>query len=151
MPMSIHMKRDLDQLHRDLLSMCAMVEEMIQQAKAEAPVEACGILAGRDHQVERLYKIKNTDNSNDHFMMAPAEQFAVVKDIRSAELEMLAIYHSHPETPARPSEEDIRLALTPDVIYVILSIKDLKAPQVEGFLIEEGNVTEVPIMVESKN
>ena len=91
-------------------------EQMLKQAKDQAPIEACGILAGRDGQVEKLYKMTNVDQSNTHFMMAPEEQFKVVKDIRSAGLEMLAIYHSHPETPARLSAEDIRLALTPGVI-----------------------------------
>ncbi len=128
----------------------SIFEEMVKQAKTQAPVEACGILAGRDHSAEKFYKMKNADNSSDHFMMVPQEQFTVIKDIRSSGLEMLAIYHSHPESPARPSLEDIRLALTPDVIYVILSIQDLEAPKVSGFLIEEGNVTEVLIVVENK-
>ncbi len=122
-------------------------EQILQQAKAEAPIEACGILAGRDGQVERLYKMANVDQSSDHFMMAPEEQFKVVKDIRSAGLEMLAIYHSHPETPARPSEEDIRLALTPDVVYIIVSLQDANVPVAKGFLIDDGNVTEVPVKV----
>jgi len=122
-------------------------EQMLEQAKAEAPIEACGILAGNDSKVEKLYKMTNVDNSSNHFMMEPKEQFAVVKDIRSAGLEMLAIYHSHPETPARPSAEDIRLALTPDVIYLILSLQDAKAPAVKGLLIEDGTVTEVPVKI----
>ena len=71
----------------------------------------------------------------------------MVKDIRSAGLEMLAIYHSHPETPARPSAEDIRLALTPDVIYVIVSLQNGKRPAVKGFLMENGSVTEVPVKI----
>lgn len=120
---------------------------MVEQAKAEAPVEACGILAGSDGKVEKLYKMINADKSCDHFMMEPKEQFTVVKDIRSAGLKMLAIYHSHPQTPARPSAEDIRLALTPDVIYVIVSVQDAKRPNVKGFLIEDGNVTEVPVRI----
>ena len=120
---------------------------MVEQAKAEAPVEACGILAGSDGKVEKLYKMINADKSCDHFMMEPKEQFTVVKDIRSAGLKMLAIYHSHPQTPARPSAEDIRLALTPDVIYVIVSVQDAKRPNVKGFLIENGNVTDVPVRI----
>ena len=123
-------------------------EQMLEQAKDQAPVEACGILAGRDGRAERLYKMTNTDGGSDHFMMEPFEQFAAVKNIRSAGLEMLAIYHSHPETPARPSEEDIRLALTPNVVYVILSLKDSDNPDVKGFLIKDTNVTEVPVLVE---
>ncbi len=125
-------------------------KQMLQQAKAEAPIEACGILAGRDGQVERLYKMTNTDQSSDHFMMAPDEQFKVVKDIRAVGLEMLEIYHSHPETPARPSKEDIRLALTPDVIYIILSLQDANTPYVKGFTIENNKVVEVPIEIVKK-
>ena len=126
-------------------------EQILQQAKAQVPIEACGILAGKDGQVEKLYEMTNADNSNDHFTMTPEEQFKVIKDIRSADLEMLAIYHSHPETPARPSAEDIRLALTPGVIYVIVSLQNIK-PNIKGFLIEDNNVNEVPVKIEeSKN
>jgi proteasome lid subunit RPN8/RPN11 len=125
-------------------------EQMVAQAKAKAPVEACGILAGRGDRVKKLYEMTNVDNSSDHFMMAPEEQFSVIKDIRSAGLEMLAVYHSHPATPARPSAEDIRLSLTPDVIYVILSLQDSRSPAVKGFLIENGNIAEAPVEILGK-
>ncbi|MHC4149619.1 MAG: M67 family metallopeptidase [Planctomycetota bacterium] len=128
----------------------AIFDQMIEQAKTEAPIEACGILAGRDKRVEKLYEMTNADNSNDHFMMEPTEQFAVLKDIRSAGLEMQAIYHSHPATQARPSAEDIRLALTPEVTYVILSLQPPKKPDVKGFAIEDSVVTPVPVRIEQK-
>jgi len=121
--------------------------QMVEQAREATPIEACGILAGSHGKVEKLYKMTNADNRNDHFMMVPKEQFRVVKDIRSTGLEMLAIYHSHPETPARPSAEDIRLALTPDVTYVIVSIQDDNCPVAKGFLMENGNVTDVPVKI----
>jgi proteasome lid subunit RPN8/RPN11 len=92
----------------------------------------------------------NVDNSNTHFMMEPKEQFATVKDIRSSGLEMLAIYHSHPETPARPSAEDIKLALTPNVIYVIISLLNQNGSAIKGFHISGNNVTEVPIKILEK-
>ena len=120
---------------------------MLQQAKVEAPIEACGILAGQDGVVEKLYKMTNTDQSSDHFMMVPKEQFKVAKDIRAAGRQMLAIYHSHPETPARPSAEDIRLAVTPNVVYVIVSLQNRSYPYIKGFLIENGNVAEVPVKI----
>ena len=119
-------------------------DQIIRQAKAESPIEACGILAGRDGLVERFYKMKNVDQSSDHFMMAPEEQFKVVKDIRAAGLEMLSIYHSHPETPARPSAEDIRFALTRGAIYLIVSFQNTE-PAIKGFLIEDDDVSEVPV------
>ncbi|MHC4061052.1 MAG: M67 family metallopeptidase [Planctomycetota bacterium] len=122
-------------------------ERMVAQARTQAPVEACGILAGRHGKVERLYEMTNTDDCQTHYMMKPAEQFAVVKDIRSAGLEMLAIYHSHPGKPARVSSEDVRLALTPDVAYVILSLQEPKHPVIKGFLIENSDVAEVPLEI----
>ncbi len=122
-------------------------EQMIAQVKAEAPIEACGILAGSDNRVEKLYKMTNADNRSDHFMMEPTEQFKVVKDIRGSGLEMLAIYHSHPQTPARPSAEDNRLALTPDVTYIIVSLQNGDYPTVKGFLMENGSVAEVPVKI----
>jgi len=94
-------------------------EQMLEQAGAEAPIEACGILAGRGRTVERIYRMTNIEAREDHYMMEPAEQLAAVKDMRAAGLNMLAIYHSHPATAARPSAEDIRLAFTPDITYVI--------------------------------
>ncbi len=122
-------------------------EQMIAQVKAEAPIEACGILAGSDNRVEKLYKMTNADKRSDHFMMEPTEQFKVVKDIRGSGLEMLAIYHSHPQTPARPSAEDNRLALTPDVTYIIVSLQNGDPPAVKAFLMENDSVTEVPVKI----
>ncbi len=124
-----------------------MFEQMIEQANEAAPVEACGILAGKESRVEKFYKMTNVDNSNEHFMMSPQEQFNVVKDMRSAGLKMLAIYHSHPETPAIPSPEDIRLALTPDVKYVILSLAEVSEPNIRAFVIEENIVMPMPLEI----
>lgn len=121
-------------------------EKMLEQAMAKAPIEACGILAGNNHRVERFYPMTNIENSSDHFMMEPKEQFAVVKDIRAAGLEMLSIYHSHPESPARPSAEDIKLALTPNVVHVIVSFRNPE-PDVKGFSIENKKVTEATVNI----
>ena len=120
--------------------------QMIAQARAEAPIEACGILGGRDGRAEKLYTMTNVDNAAEHFMMAPQEQFAVAKDLRAAGLEMQAVYHSHPASPARPSEEDIRFGIMPGMTYVILSLLDAE-PVVKGFLIDDGEVSETPVTI----
>jgi len=122
-------------------------EQMTEQARTEAPIEACGILAGTDGRAEKLYRMTNAEERGDHFMMDPKEQFAVVKDIRSSSLELLAIYHSHPETPARPSAEDIRMALTPDVVYVILSLQNGNDPRLKGFYVDNGTVIDIPVEI----
>ncbi|AJE02786.1 M67 family metallopeptidase [Geobacter pickeringii] len=121
-------------------------DDLIAHARADFPIEACGILGGIDGAVSAIFRMANTDRSNEHFMMDPKEQFAVVKELRSRGLAMLAVYHSHPESPARPSEEDIRLALTPGVSYVIVSLAGAE-PDVKSFRIVDGVVEPEPIEI----
>jgi [CysO sulfur-carrier protein]-S-L-cysteine hydrolase len=118
----------------------AIHDDMIAHAKEGFPLEVCGILGGSGDAVSAIYRMTNTDASNEHFMMEPKEQFAVVKDLRAKGLTMLAVYHSHPESPARPSEEDIRLALTPGVSHVIISLADAGQPVVKSYKIDQGEV-----------
>lgn len=118
-----------------------ILADLVAHAREGFPHEVCGILGGNDGSVTAIYRMTNTDASAEHFSMAPKEQFAVVKAMRAKGISMQAIYHSHPETPARPSEEDIRLALTPGVSYVIASLADPEVPVVRSFRIEEGTVT----------
>ena len=121
-----------------------IIEAIISHARKDFPLEACGILGGTGGVVSEQYAMANTDQSNEHYMMAPKEQFAVIKDLRNKGKQMLAIYHSHPETPARPSAEDIRLALTPDVSYLIVSLAG-EAADVKSYRIEGGIVAPEPI------
>src|SRR6185369_3807024 len=125
----------------------AIHEDMIAHAREGFPLEVCGILGGAGDAVSAIYRMANTDASNEHFMMDPREQFAVVKDLRAKGLAMLAIYHSHPESPARPSEEDIRLALTPGVSYVIISLADPGQPVVKSYKIANGIVDQEPVEI----
>jgi proteasome lid subunit RPN8/RPN11 len=118
----------------------SIYERIIGRAREGFPFEVCGILGGKGNIVSAIYPMTNTDASRDHFMMDPREQFSVVKALRSQELEMLAVYHSHPETPARLSDEDIRLALTPDISYVIVSLAEPAAPEVRSFRIADKKV-----------
>jgi [CysO sulfur-carrier protein]-S-L-cysteine hydrolase len=123
-----------------------ILDAMIAHARQDFPLEACGILGGVNGVVSEHYPMANTDQSNEHFTMEPKEQFSVIKDLRAKGKEMLVIYHSHPETPARPSEEDIRLALTPNVSYIIVSLAG-ESPEVKAFRIENGAVNPEPFAI----
>src|SRR5690349_1325521 len=103
-------------------------QAVIAHAIEGFPLEVCGILSGVDGVVLGHHPMTNTDQSNEHFMMDPKEQFTVVRELRRKGWDMVAIYHSHPESPARPSQEDIRLALTPHVSHLIVSVEDREAP-----------------------
>jgi [CysO sulfur-carrier protein]-S-L-cysteine hydrolase len=121
-------------------------QAVIAHALSGFPLEVCGILGGSGTVVRSHYPMTNTDASNEHFMMDPKEQFAVVRALRALGEEMVAIYHSHPESPARPSQEDIRLALTPNVCHLIVSLQDREAPVVKAYRISEGVVQPVEII-----
>ncbi len=120
---------------------------MIEQARREAPLEACGMLSGINHTVTTLHEMTNADQSEDHFSLQPEEQFAAAKKMRAANEVPLAVYHSHPASPARPSREDIRLAFMPDIVYVILSLLEPEQPELRGFYIHEDEVTPVPLKI----
>ena len=85
--------------------------QLIEAAEGSSPLEACGLLAGKGSDINKFYEMTNADASPEHFTMLPEEQFAAIKDMRANGTEMLAIWHSHPETPPRMSEEDIKLAM----------------------------------------
>jgi proteasome lid subunit RPN8/RPN11 len=84
----------------------------------------------------------NVDASAEHFSFSPEEQFRVMKDARVKGFEMIAVYHSHPATPARLSEEDIRLAYDPDMVHVIISLKDGNV-DIKAFSVRDSVVGEV--------
>lgn len=125
----------------------AIHDDMFAHAQEGFPLEVCGLLGGLGETVTAIYRMTNTDASNEHFMMDPREQFAVVKDLRAKDLAMLGIYHSHPESPARPSEEDIKLALTPEVSYLIISLENAAAPDMKSYKISDGNVRKEEIEI----
>jgi len=96
----------------------------------------------------KQHALTNIDHSNEHFSFDPAEQFQVFRSARSEGLEILANYHSHPETPSRPSVEDIRLAYDPNILYLIVSLA-AEVPVLKAFNIQNGISSEVPIEVVS--
>ncbi len=123
-----------------------IVEGIIAQAINELPDEACGLLAGKEHEVVKQYALTNIDHSPEHFSFDPAEQFQVLRSARADGLEIIANYHSHPETPSRPSEEDIRLAYDPGILYLIVSLAS-EVPVLKAFQIKNGKFKEEEIEV----
>ena len=120
-------------------------KKMLHHAIAELPNEACGLIAGTkdgsDKVIKKVYLLTNTDHSNEHFSLDPKEQLAAVRDMRKNGLVPLGNWHSHPETPSRPSDEDKRLAYDSTASYLILSLMHSDKPVLNAFHIE-GNTAE---------
>ena len=102
-------------------------DEIASYARKQLPEEACGLIAGTEDEagnrlVEKVYFLENIDHAIDHFTLDPREQMDAIKDMRKQGLKPLGNWHSHPESPSRPSEEDIKLAYDSKASYFILSL-----------------------------
>jgi proteasome lid subunit RPN8/RPN11 len=120
----------------------SMLEDVINQA----PNEACGMVAGLDGFSEKVYSMTNILNSPIRFRMEPEEQLKALIEIENLDLELLAIYHSHPNGPAVPSKTDIVEFAYPGTKYLIWSRKQGKWV-CHGYTIADQRVIEVPLMV----
>jgi len=116
-------------------------EKILQHATENLPEEACGLIAGTTEEdgtkhIEEVYLLENTDHSNEHFNISPQDQLKAIKDMRSKGLTPLGNWHSHPESPSRPSEEDKRLFFDSKARYLILSLMERDAPVLNAFIVE---------------
>ena len=121
-----------------------IIEELIAQAQKDAPNESCGYLLGTDDNVSENYWMENIDHSSEHFSFAPKDQFAALRYAREHGLKILANWHSHPASPSRPSQEDLRLANDPTIRYAILSLLDGE-PKLNSFKILNSEVVDKEI------
>ena len=116
-------------------------DKIYEHALSVRPEEACGLIAGEDKEdgtrvIQKVYLLTNIDHTNEHFSIDPKEQLSAIKDIRKNGLKPLGNWHSHPESPSRPSEEDKRLANDSKASYLILSFEDENNPVLNAFHIE---------------
>ena len=122
-------------------------EEMVVHCQREYPKEACGILAGRSDEADHVYTMTNVDASPISYQMDPKEQLRVMKQMRQAQQEMVAIYHSHTASAAYPSTVDVQLVVYPDASYVLVSLADRTRPVVNSYRIVEGAITHEELQV----
>lgn len=123
-----------------------VIREMLDHAKQESPLEACGYLALKGGVITKTYPLTNIDKSSEHFSFDPKEQFQAVKEARAQGLEICAVYHSHPASPARPSQEDIKLAFDPQMSYFIVSLLENRQ-EIAAFSIKNGVITEINLEI----
>lgn len=122
-----------------------LYEELIAHALAHYPEEACGLVAGSDGRATRFYPIENSLHSPTAYEMEPRQQVRAMLAMDTEGLELVAICHSHPTSPARPSVTDIAQAYYPDAVHLIISLADPKRPVMRGFMIQDGKVREIRV------
>lgn len=128
-------------------------DRMVAHARAGLPNEACGVLAGVDGKVSRLYPMRNAEESPVVYRFDEREQLEVFGEVEERGLELVAFYHSHTHTEAYPSPTDVRQAhwedadggvpvpAYPGTRYLILSLRG-EEPELRAFTFEEGRPVE---------
>ena len=124
-------------------------QEIVTQAKSEAPRECCGLLGGIEDRVASCYPLTNRASEPEkRYFAAPEDLFHAMRRIRAANESLLVIYHSHPHGPAYPSPTDLEMAFYPEVVYVIIG--PTSDPEVRGYLLNGQVVTEVELEVDGE-
>jgi proteasome lid subunit RPN8/RPN11 len=120
-------------------------DEMIAHALEDDSIECCGVLAGTNGVLEKLYRMTNVENSPYRFSWDSKELIKVWTEMEDRGWEHRAVYHSHTHSEAYPSSTDVRLAAWPEAYYLIVSLMDKQNPVVRAFRILDGNIAEEEI------
>ncbi|MGD1212189.1 MAG: M67 family metallopeptidase [Candidatus Acidiferrales bacterium] len=130
------------QITRDILT------RLTTDARRDSTHERCGLLAGRDGIIAQAFAARNVASDPARgYEIAPEDLFKLMREIRGAGLDLLGIYHSHPNGENKPSPRDIERAYYPDAAYFIISPQPDAAKPVRAFSIRDGRATELTIQV----
>ncbi|MDR2200230.1 MAG: M67 family metallopeptidase [Deltaproteobacteria bacterium] len=130
-----------------------LVNIIIHHSRVCYPLEACGLIAGTvegDNKIiQKVFPLHNAEQSRVHFGFAPKEHNNAVKEIRALNMSPLGIFHSHPDSPAKPTEEEVDHSLDPTASYLILSLKTT-TPVLKSFHVDKKTriVEEEELVVE---
>ncbi|HYR86193.1 MAG TPA: M67 family metallopeptidase [Terriglobia bacterium] len=123
-----------------------LLEQVTEHAKTCHPQEGCGVLVG-SQLATRFIPMDNATASSTDYEMDPAQLIGVLRDLRTSGEDLLAIYHSHPFGPAKPSKRDIERAYYPEAAHLIVSLAEPERPRAAAFRIIDGEVYEIEIHV----
>jgi proteasome lid subunit RPN8/RPN11 len=129
----------------------AMVQQLIDRARAEYPNEACGIISGSGlpaagGHAARWFPARNQYASPLRYNIDPPDLLRIYTAIDDADEEVWAIVHSHVRSAARPSPTDIGQATWADSLYILVSL-NAPEPDLRAWRIVDGAVYEVTVEV----
>jgi proteasome lid subunit RPN8/RPN11 len=129
---------------RNVLKIPAEVfHAMVAHCVMDAPLECCGILGGFEREVSLFYPMRNADESATTYNADPRDILLTIRDLRARQAEILAIYHSHPESRAVPSRTDLRTNYYGDLPRIIVSLLGDR-PEVRVWRLDDNAFQELP-------
>jgi proteasome lid subunit RPN8/RPN11 len=116
------------------------------------PDEACGMLAGPMERgeptgaVTQVYPCRNADASARTYTVEPRDLLRAMRDAEAHGDDIIGVWHSHTHTDAYPSQTDVRQAVDPAWIYVLVSLRHGE-PALRAYRIRDGAITELGVAV----
>ena len=99
-----------------------MLVDVVAHARDAAPAECCGLLLGAGNRITHAIRIRNVAHSSTRYQLDPAEHIAARRQARERGLDVVGFYHSHPHSPATPSDTDVSEAEYPGHAYLIVGL-----------------------------
>ncbi|OFX17390.1 hypothetical protein A3K71_04025 [archaeon RBG_16_50_20] len=114
---------------------------IMSHAKSTYPEECCGFLLGLDsvvRTVERIVSVQNVnqDSRRNRYNIDPKDLIRADEEARRSNMSLIGIYHSHPDTPAQPSQFDLEHAW-PWYTYLLLSVQNGQPKDVAAWNLSE--------------
>ena len=125
----------------------ALLEEIVDHARSEAPNECCGMVASEDGRAVAVHPAVNAAASPLRYELDPQDQYRIEMAIDDAGQELGAIYHSHTRSEPYPSQTDVNLAFHPHALYVIVGLAG-GDPDVRAYRIVDGRIEDAELEVE---
>lgn len=125
------------------------LKQIIDHAYQELPYEICGLMGGQEGQVESIVPVPNASRTpQSNFEMERQAMVDAIIQFQRAGQEVVAIYHSHPQNAAVPSESDVAQATWPDAVYLIVGLSDPDQPDIRAWDIQQGRVQPAELIVD---
>ena len=100
------------------------------------------MLIGSGASVTEAASARNIAEKPTRFLIDPQDHIDAIRGARKRGLDVLGFYHSHPHSPAVPSETDRAEASYPGDLYMIVSLKD-DPPELRLYRLTDGNFREL--------
>ena len=121
----------------------AIVSAMMQAAEVAYPNECCGLLIGQNIQ-DNSFIISETASSpniarGDHrnsFEVDPQVRFNVLHKLSGGKKRIIGHYHSHPDHGSKPSERDFKMALEPEMVWLIVAVENGLAQRPKAHIVD---------------
>lgn len=124
----------------------AVRKAIVDHARREQPRECCGLLLGAGRSVQYAAPMRNMAGSTTRYRIGDAAHIDLRRVIRplQPQLEIVGVYHSHPAGEARPSSIDLKEAMYPQWVYLIVGLARGRAV-LRAFRIRGGKASPVAI------